>query len=96
MLRVLRQFFGRWKLAKCRLFGSALNATGEVRARLVDDTIIEVGRKLSRGWQNMGRVELGTDGDEDGNEWITIEELPTLRRSWVESQVSTVIDRHNG
>ena len=74
----------------------ALNATGEVRARLVDDTIIEVGRKLSRGWQNMGRVELGTDGDEDGNEWITIEELPTLRRSWVESQVSTVIDRHNG
>jgi hypothetical protein len=73
----------------------ALNATGEVRARLVGDTTIEVSRELSRGWQDMGRIELEVDYDDDDNEFIAVGEFPQRRRAWIARIVDPIIERHN-
>ena len=73
----------------------ALNATGEVRARLSGRTTIEVSRKLSRGWQDMGRIEVDVDYDYDGNESLVLTEIPVRRRAWVQKIATAVIERHN-
>ena len=73
----------------------ALNATGEVQARLAGSTTIEVTRQLSRGTQRMGRIELDTDYDEDDNEFICVGEFPTRRRAWIARIVDPIIERHN-
>jgi hypothetical protein len=73
----------------------ALNATGEVKAELSGDCDIRVSRKLSRGWQDMGRIELTTDYDDDDNEFITIGEFPQRRRAWIARIVDPIIEAHN-